>query len=97
MYKNPEQKWNVSRLSEETCFSTFYCQRLYREFFGISFTKDRINARIILAKHLLNNTNINVYEISGMCGYRNSEHFVRQFASVNGITPSKYRKGYRKG
>lgn len=93
MYKNPEQNWNVSRLSEETCFSTFYSQRLYREFFGTSFTKDVINARLTLAKHLLKNTNMNVYEIGERCGYRTVEHFVRQFAAVNAISPSKYRKG----
>ena len=97
LYKFPEQDWNVSRLSEETCFSTFYSQRLYREFFDTSFTKDVINARLTLAKHLLENTNMNVYEIGERCGYKTTEHFVRQFSSLNSITPSKYRKNCRGG
>lgn len=92
MYKNPQLNWNVLKLSEETCFSTFYSQRLYREFFGTSFKKDVINARLTYAKHLLKNTNMNVYEIAEMCGYKNTEHFVRQFAEANNITPSKFRK-----
>ena len=47
------------------------------------------------AKELLRTTDINLSEISQMCGYWNLSTFIRQFKSRASTTPSNYRSQFR--
>ena len=51
-----------------------------------------IDSRIQAASELLTSTRKSIEEVAEICGYHNTEHFVRQFRKKNGITPAKYRK-----
>ncbi|HCL04174.1 MAG TPA: AraC family transcriptional regulator, partial [Lachnoclostridium phytofermentans] len=44
------------------------------------------------AKDLLSKTNMPIKEVANECGYKNEVHFMRQFKSIVGVTPSEYRK-----
>ncbi len=64
---------------------------LYKEFFGITFANDIINARIEMAKKLLVTSNMKIFEIAKKCGYESTEHFIRQFSKITGETPHKFK------
>lgn len=73
--------------------SESYFQVLYRRLFGVSFQKDLISMRIDYAKTLLETSDLSVSAVSEMCGYQTEVHFFRQFKSLTGTTPLRYRKG----
>jgi len=76
----------MTGLSESRFFS------LYKRIFGISPTLDLINAKITAAKNLLLSTDEKIEAISHALGYDNVTHFIRQFKSRVGKSPSAYRK-----
>ncbi len=92
IYDTPDFSWNVENMSEDVHLSSTYFQNLYKRFFGCTCTSDVINARMLLSKKLLSKTGDSVSDIAEKCGYKNVEHFIRQFKTATGITPGKYRK-----
>ena len=92
IYTAPSIDYDVLNVSKRLCIAKSYFQHLYKEFFGISFIGDVINARITLAMNLLENTDLTVGEISTKCGYNTLEHFIRQFSKNCRLTPGQYRK-----
>lgn len=92
IYRHPEERWTVEKLSQKVNLSPSYFQRLYKQMFGITCISDVITSKIEYAKHYLSSTGCTVREISMMCGYDNYEHFMRQFKQLVGLTPTQYRK-----
>lgn len=68
--------------------SKFYV--VYKEAFGISPTRDIINARIENAKIYLASGLYSVEQTAYLVGYKNTFHFIRQFKQITGKTPGKY-------
>ncbi|MBQ8959642.1 MAG: substrate-binding domain-containing protein [Ruminococcus sp.] len=66
----------------------------YKKCFGASFHKDRINARLSLAKQLLLTTDMSTTQISELCGYSDSKYFLHQFSKETGLTPISYRRAF---
>lgn len=89
---SPQLDWKVTAFAKKLGISNSHFQRLYKQHFNICCMDDIINARIDKAKHLLNNSNLRIQEISEQCGYQNSSHFMRQFKNRVGISASQYRK-----
>lgn len=91
IYLNPYKTWTVTKMASELYISVGYLEDMYKKTFGISCMDDVIKSRINMAqKHLLY-TNYPITEIANLCGYRNIEHFYRQFKKVTGFTPKHYR------
>ncbi len=91
IYKNPSEDWTVEKMSRELNLSRSYFQSLYKEIFETSCAEDVINARIANAKMLLSSTLHPIGEIAAECGYKNTEHFIRQFKARVGVPPQKFR------
>ncbi len=89
---NPGDDWNVARMAEELHMSSGYLQSLYKQQFDISCMEDVIAFRIQKAKDYLTYTTLSISEIAELCGYRNTEHFCRQFRANAGFSPGTYRK-----
>ena len=66
---------------------------VYNNLFGTSPKADLINARISKASYLLTLGTMSIADIAEQCGYQNVYHFIRQFRTITGVTPGKYRKG----
>ncbi len=81
----------ISWAAHEVRMSPSAFQRLYKKQFGVTFMQDLITSRIEHAKMLLVSTNLSVQEISRQCGYRNYEHFARQFKGMVGMAPLQFR------
>ncbi len=73
-------------LSQSRFYST------YKAIYGISPTSDIINGRLEKAKDMLFYEKKSVNEISEELGYENVSHFIRQFKSRTGFSPTQYRR-----
>ncbi|MCQ2416990.1 MAG: AraC family transcriptional regulator [Oscillospiraceae bacterium] len=92
IYTAPYLEWSVEWASHEIRMSRSSFQHHYKEQFGVTFIQDLIASRTARAKMLLCTTNMSVQDIGSQCGYRNYEHFERQFRNQCGISPSEFRK-----
>ncbi|GMK37611.1 hypothetical protein PCCS19_06650 [Paenibacillus sp. CCS19] len=92
IYHNPGAEWTVATMAEHVHLSAGYLQALYKSTFGISCMDDVIQSRIRLAKEKLIYGPLRIADIAAQCGYKNVEHFTRQFRQIAGCTPRDFRK-----
>ena len=71
-------------------------QTIYKEAFGVSCVSDIIAARIKYAKYKLTCSDMTLVELSSECGYKNIEHFFRQFKKHTGFSPKEYQQYSKK-
>lgn len=91
IYNMPYYNWNVEGMAHQFTMCKSYFQHLYKEIFGTNVMNDVIQSRIEHAKYLLSTTDISIIQIAEISGYKCSSHFMRQFKSRIGMTPSEYR------
>ena len=91
IYYNPNKEWTVAKMAERLNISAGYLEDIYKNTFGITCIDDVINSRINLAKKYLLYDHYTIAEIVTLCGYRNMEHFFRQFKKITGVTPKCFR------
>ena len=91
IYRHPEEKWTIERLSHQVNLSPSHFQRLYKLTFGTSCIADVIACKLQFAKTSLTATSDTIRDIAAQCGYENEEHFMRQFKLSVGMTPTEYR------
>ena len=89
------QEKTADDYSTQLGISKSHFQHLYKNYFGIAFNQDIIQMRIAFAKDMLETSDMPVEQISEICGYTNDVHFFRQFHTITGLTPAKYRKHFR--
>ena len=88
---NPQKNWTIKELAEMCNMSESYFQTMYKRIYNSNCISDVINARLAMAKDLVRNTSSSMQEIAICCGYKNVEHFSRQFKQKYGMSPLKYR------
>ncbi len=91
LFSNLEKRVSVEEMAREVNLSPSRFFALYKSIFGTSPTADLIHARIRSAKNKLIYTNDRIEDIAAALGYDNTTHFIRQFKSRTGKTPSEYR------
>lgn len=92
IYAEPGLFSSVSDMADYMHISKGRLQTIYKEAFGISCVGDIIAARIRYAKYKLVCSDMSLAGISLECGYKNIEHFFRQFKKQTGYSPKEYRK-----
>lgn len=92
IYSSPEKNWNVNSMAKNLYISVGYFHSVYKHFFNTSCICDVIHARIQLACEFLIATDKSIEEIGYICGYNNTEHFIRQFKKEMNCTPAFYRR-----
>lgn len=95
IYATPAGDHSVKSMSEKANISSTYFQTLYKNEFGVSIGEDVIRSRIAAAEYYLKNTELTITEIADICGYKNIEHFIRQFRLRTHMTASEFREIYR--
>lgn len=68
-----------------------YFSFLFKKETGENLWDYLTNLRITKAKELLESTNLKVYTVGEMVGYKNSSHFGKIFKDMVGITPAEYK------
>lgn len=76
-------------------YSTSYFSRMVKRNTGCNFTELLVKYRLELACRLLRESRLKVGEICEIIGYRNLEHFNRQFRKEFDRTPTQYRREHR--
>lgn len=91
-YSEPGKEWNIGEICEKLNISEGYFHTAYKQYFGTTCMGDVIEARIGYACEYLDSTEKSIEEIAELCGYRNTEHFIRQFKKRKNKTPLQYRR-----
>ncbi|HKM03466.1 MAG TPA: AraC family transcriptional regulator [Lachnospiraceae bacterium] len=91
IHNQPQFPWSVTIMAKQVQLSAGYLELIYKNQFGISCMDDVISSRILLAQDQLKYTTYPISLIAEHCGYRNIEHFYRQFKKFTGSTPSAFR------
>lgn len=91
IYSMPQYDWNIYDLAHRLTMSKSHFEHTYKKIFGVSPMNEVINSRLEHAKFMLETTDIPINQIAEMCGYKSDIHFMRQFKSRLGVTPSAYR------
>lgn len=89
---SPQLAWNIREMAQQLHMSMGHLQLLYKQKFGISCMDDVIDFRLRKAQDLLAYTEQSVAEVAEQCGYKNVEHFYRQFRKYTGIAPGMFKK-----
>lgn len=84
--------WTVAEMAARIPLSESRFYTVYRSFYGTSPMEDLIRARIDSAKNALLFTDRTISSIAESLGYNNLTHFIRQFRSFTGVSPSGYRR-----
>ena len=73
-----------------------HLSRLFKTHGSMTFSSYLTHVRIDRAKHLLNNYNLKLEEVSNLCGYCDAPYFCHVFKRLTKITPAEYREKMRK-
>lgn len=73
-------------------YNNSYLGKIFSRKMGQSFNTYLDHVRITEATHLLEQTNMKVYEIATKVGYKNVDYFHQKFKKFIGQTPAEYRK-----
>lgn len=89
------QETSIKNAAAMCGFSESHFMKLFKELTGMSFTAYLVAYRLELAANQLIETDLNIIEIAGNCGFRNHSYFTRAFVKKYGTTPIQYRKDRR--
>ncbi|MGI6006680.1 MAG: helix-turn-helix domain-containing protein [Ruminococcus sp.] len=92
MKEHIHQSVTLQDLSDYVSLSPYYLSRLFKRYTDSSPGEYLMNLRLSHAKMLLITTSRSVTDISEMCGFQSSAHFIGTFRKRIGITPLQFRK-----
>lgn len=90
--EDPGRDWSVDKMAAMAYLSKPQFSRRFKEANGQSPMQSVLTARMTRACHLLHETTHQVGEIADMLGYSDMYHFSRHFKTVNGVSPTVFRR-----
>ncbi len=84
-------KYDANKYAKMLNMSVSRFNHLFTQYVGSSPYSYYINLRIANACSLLEQTDLKITEISGLCGYSDPMYFTQAFKNVKGETPTAYR------
>lgn len=87
-----QEDLTLPQLAEVFALSPSHLSRTFHAATGIPLREYLVNLRIQKAMELLLNTEKNITEISGLCGFRDSNYFGDAFRKATGLSPRDWRK-----
>jgi YesN/AraC family two-component response regulator len=90
--KNFSRNIRIGEIANYINIDRGYLHALFKEYLSLSPQTFLIEFRINKACDLLQNTSLNIGDISRSVGYQDTLLFSKTFKKVKGISPSKYRK-----
>lgn len=81
----------MNEVAEHLFINPSYFSKIFHEEMGETFSKYVSGLRVSVARRLLKQSTLKVYEVAHQVGYSDFRHFVKVFKDTEGITPEKYR------
>lgn len=82
---------SVNRISAEMNYSANYLGNAFKREYGESITDYLNQYRVEMAKKLMDETDMRVYEIAFAVGFNDQHYFSKIFRRIAGASPSEYR------
>lgn len=82
---------SLDSVAQRLGISKGYLSQFFKEQMGINFSDYLEDLRMTLAKELLEDTDLPVFEIAVRVGYNSSNTFCRAFKRINGVSTSAFR------
>ncbi len=92
--QRPELEWDFHDEAKRMSISYIYLRTLFRKLTGMPPGAFLLKARIDKASKLLLNSDAQISEIAGSCGFADVFYFSRSFKKRQLISPLKYRKEF---
>ena len=73
-------------------FLSYVINKILKIYSNTTFYDMLTEIRMKNAKQMLEDTNMQIYQISEAVGYNNTQSFIRMFKKTVGMTPGKYRQ-----
>ena len=96
MKEHFHQGWPAGRWAQFVNISPSRLHQLFKDETGLPPAKYLRLLRMERAKKLLETSYLSVKEVMARVGLADESHFVRNFKSVHGCTPAKYRERFRR-
>ena len=91
---NPGKRLALEELAMSMNLSASRLRHLFSSEMGVSPKQYQMTIRMEHAKHLIENTFLNVKEVMASVGVSDESHFVRDFERAYGLTPGRYRERF---
>jgi two-component system response regulator YesN len=78
-------------IAEKIYWHPSYLSKIFKEKTGINLSTYILQQRIELAKSLLTDSSLHIYEIAERVGYQSAQSFIREFKKYSGVTPKSFR------
>jgi two-component system response regulator YesN len=92
IHHNYAKQLKLETLAPLFGYNSSYLGKLFTQKMNLSFNSYLDEIRITQAIHLLDDTNLKVYEIANRVGYNNVDYFHQKFKKRMQISPAEYRK-----
>jgi two-component system response regulator YesN len=83
---------NLRQTAAYFSYSPNYLGHIFKEETRLNFSDYVISQRLELAKKLLQNPKLKIFEVADQVGYNNLPYFNRHFKDVYGMTPGEFRR-----
>jgi two-component system, response regulator YesN len=83
---------NIKTISGSVNITPNYLSLLFKKEMGITVNYYIMQTRVEEAKKLLKNSNIKLYEVAGLVGFKNQAYFAKVFKKLTDMNPSEYKE-----
>lgn len=90
--KNYKEDISLNQIADEIGYSSSYISIIFKDYSGTYFVDYLNSFRVTKAKEIFNKQNISVRKTAKKVGFNSSQHFIRVFKKIEGITPGQYKK-----
>lgn len=87
-----DAKFTIKTIADSLFVNKNYLADTFKKETGLTLGDYLTEVKIYRAKVLLQTTQLKLYEISDLLGYRHAEYFSRVFKKETGLTPQNYRE-----
>lgn len=96
MRENFHRQITLEDASRVVDMTPFAFSKYFKKYSGEGFVEYLNKVRIDKARYLLRETEFQVQEIAGQCGFMGISNFNKQFRREEGLSPRNYRGRFRK-
>ncbi|GKX53709.1 response regulator transcription factor [Budvicia aquatica] len=90
--RNIFKNMTLDDVADHAYISACYLSRLFKKQFGIGYSEYLTRRKMVIAKLLLNFSDLQINAIALELSYQDANYFCRLFKKETGLSPSEYRK-----